>query len=73
MTLTLRTAAMPNGYKASVALEELGLPYTMHKIDMTGGEQKQSRFLDICPNGRIPAIVDHAVPGALQSSNRERS
>jgi GST-like protein len=58
MTITLYTAATPNGYKVSVALEELGLPYDIRKIDMMGGEQKQQWFLDICPNGRIPAIVD---------------
>ena len=58
MTLTLYTAATPNGYKASVALEEMGVPYTVRRIDMQAGEQKQQWFLDICPNGRIPAIVD---------------
>ncbi len=58
MTLTLYTAATPNGYKVSVALEELGLTYDVHRIDLTAGEQKQPWFLDICPNGRIPAIVD---------------
>jgi len=58
MTLTLYTAATPNGYKVSVALEEMGVPYTVHRIDMQAGEQKQQWFLDICPNGRIPAIVD---------------
>ena len=65
MALTLYTAATPNGYKVSVALEELGLPYDVRKIDMMGGEQKQPWFLDICPNGRIPAIVDHDVPGGF--------
>ena len=65
MALTLYTAATPNGYKVSVALEELGLPYDVHKIDMMAGEQKQPWFLDICPNGRIPAIVDHDVPGGF--------
>ncbi len=58
MTLTLYTAATPNGYKVSVALEEMGVPYTVRRIDMQAGEQKQQWFLDICPNGRIPAIVD---------------
>ena len=58
MTLTLYTAATPNGYKVSVALEELGLLYEVHRIDLTSGEQKKQWFLDICPNGRIPAIVD---------------
>lgn len=58
MTLTLYTAATPNGYKVSVALEELGLPYEVRALDLTAGEQKQPWFLDICPNGRVPAIVD---------------
>ncbi len=62
MTLTLYTAATPNGYKVSVALEELGLPYEVRKLDLMGGEQKQPWFLDICPNGRIPAIVDDGFP-----------
>ncbi len=58
MALTLYTAATPNGYKVSVALEELGLAYDVRKLDLMAGEQKQQWFLDICPNGRIPAIVD---------------
>lgn len=58
MTLTLYTAATPNGYKVSVALEELGLAYEVRRLDLMAGEQKQQWFLDICPNGRIPAIVD---------------
>ena len=58
MTLTLYTAATPNGHKVSVALEELGLPYDVRVVDLKAGEQKQPWFLDLCPNGRIPAIVD---------------
>ncbi|HAH11562.1 MAG TPA: glutathione S-transferase, partial [Alphaproteobacteria bacterium] len=45
--------------KASVTLEELGLPYTVKAIDLSKQEQKQDWFLAINPNGRIPAIVDH--------------
>jgi GSH-dependent disulfide-bond oxidoreductase len=56
--IDLYTAATPNGHKISVALEELGLPYTVHKIDLGSLEQKRPEFLRICPNGRIPAIVD---------------
>lgn len=56
--IDLYTAATPNGYKASVTLEELGLPYAVHPIDMGALEQKQPAFLAINPNGRIPAIVD---------------
>jgi glutathione S-transferase len=50
----------PNGWKASVALEELGLPYTVHAIDLVQGEQKSAAFLRLNPNGRIPVIVDRA-------------
>jgi GST-like protein len=56
--IDLYTASTPNGHKASVALEELGLPYTVHPIKLTAQEQKEPWFLKINPNGRIPAIVD---------------
>ncbi len=58
--IDLYTAATPNGWKASITLEELGLPYTLHSIDLSSGEQKKKPFTDINPNGRIPAIVDRA-------------
>jgi GSH-dependent disulfide-bond oxidoreductase len=58
--IDLYTAATPNGHKVSIALEELELAYRMHVIDMAAGEQKQRPFVDINPNGRIPAIVDRA-------------
>lgn len=56
--IDLYTAATPNGYKASIALEELALPYEVHAIDLAKQEQKQPWFLEINPNGRIPAIRD---------------
>ena len=56
--IDLYTAPTPNGWKASVTLEELELPYEVHAIDLTQGEQKKPAFLAINPNGRIPAIVD---------------
>ncbi len=56
--IDLYTWATPNGWKASVTLEELGLPYTVHPINIGKGEQKQPDYLKINPNGRIPAIVD---------------
>lgn len=59
--ITLYSAATPNGYKASIVLEELGLEYQLRAIDLGAGEQKQDWFLAINPNGRIPAIVDHDV------------
>lgn len=57
--IDLYTSPTPNGWKASVALEEMGLPYTVKAIDLMKGEQKSPTFLAINPNGRIPAIVDH--------------
>lgn len=56
--IDLYTAATPNGHKASVMLEEVGLPYQVHALNLSRGEQKQEWFLRINPNGRIPAIVD---------------
>jgi glutathione S-transferase len=56
--IDLYTAATPNGHKASVTLEELGLPYTVHAVNLAKNEQKEPWFLAINPNGRIPAIVD---------------
>lgn len=56
--IDLYTASTPNGWKASVTLEELGLPYTVHPIDLGKQEQKQPSFLAMNPNGRIPVIVD---------------
>ncbi len=58
MTIELYTAPTPNGYKASVTLEELSLDYTVHTVDLMAGEQKTDAFLAVNPNGRIPAIVD---------------
>lgn len=59
MSITLYTASTPNGWKASVTLEELGLDYQVRAVDLTQGEQKHPDYLRINPNGRIPAIVDH--------------
>ena len=56
--IDLYTAATPNGHKVSIALEELGLPYTLQVLNLSQGEQKTPAFLAINPNGRIPAIVD---------------
>jgi len=62
MTIDLYTWTTPNGRKASVMLEELGLEYTVHKIDIGKGEQFAPEFLEISPNNRIPAIVDSDGP-----------
>jgi GSH-dependent disulfide-bond oxidoreductase len=61
--IDLYTASTPNGHKASVTLEELGLPYTVHPVNLGANEQKQEWFLRLNPNGRIPVIVDHDAPG----------
>ncbi|MGE4324438.1 MAG: glutathione S-transferase N-terminal domain-containing protein [Sphingobium sp.] len=50
----------PNGWKITIALEELGLPYRLHPVDIGNGDQFDPAFLRLSPNGRIPAIVDHA-------------
>jgi glutathione S-transferase len=56
--IDLYTSPTPNGWKASVTLEEMGLPYEVHAIALGKQEQKEPWFLKINPNGRIPAIVD---------------
>ena len=57
------TANTPNGVKVPIALEELGVPYRVHRINLGANEQKRPEFLRLNPNGRIPAIVDHAPQG----------
>ncbi|MCQ8848867.1 glutathione S-transferase N-terminal domain-containing protein [Alteromonas stellipolaris] len=56
--IDLYTAATPNGWKASVALEEMELDYTVQAVNLMKGEQKTAEFLAMNPNGRIPVIVD---------------
>jgi GST-like protein len=56
--IDLYTWTTPNGRKVSIMLEELGLPYTSHPIDIGKDEQFKPEFLKISPNNRIPAIVD---------------
>ncbi len=56
--IDLYTSPTPNGWKASIALEELDLPYEVKPIRLDKMEQKEDAYLAICPNGRIPAIVD---------------
>ena len=64
MTIELHTWNTPNGRKISVALEEMGLPYTVKIVDITKGEQFDPAFLKISPNNKIPAIVDPDGPEA---------
>ena len=61
--LQLYSLATPNGVKISIALEELGLPYEVHKIAFSDNAQKSPEFVSLNPNGRIPAILDPVGPG----------
>lgn len=56
--IDLYTFTTPNGRKASIMLEEVGLDYTVHSIDISKGEQFTPEFVAINPNSKIPAIVD---------------
>ena len=56
--IDLYTASTPNGWKVSITLEELSIPYEVKEIDLIKGDQKKKSFLKINPNGRIPAIID---------------
>lgn len=60
MTLTLYTAATPNGHKVSIALEELELPYTVRAVSLYTLEHREPWFLALNPNAKIPVLVDHA-------------
>lgn len=55
--------ATPNGHKVHILLEECGLPYTVHAVDIGAGDQFKADFLAISPNNKIPAIVDSDGPG----------
>ena len=56
MIIELYTAATPNGYKVSIALEELQLKYKVKKIELSKGTQREDWFLRLNPNGRIPVL-----------------
>jgi GST-like protein len=58
IVIDLYTFTTPNGRKPAIMLEEIGLPYTTHKVDITQGEQFQPEYVKINPNSKIPAIVD---------------
>jgi GST-like protein len=66
--IELHTANTPNGLKVPIALEELGLDYRLIKVNLAAGEQRHSDFLQISPNGRIPAIVDPQGPSGQRVS-----
>jgi GSH-dependent disulfide-bond oxidoreductase len=61
--LQLYSLATPNGVKASVMLEEIGLPYEPHRVDFDAGDQRSPEFLSLNPYGKVPAILDPNGPG----------
>jgi GST-like protein len=61
--IDLYTWTTPNGRKISIMLEEIGLPYEVHPVNLSKGEQFKPEYLAINPNGKIPAIVDRDGPG----------
>ena len=66
--IDLYTWTTPNGRKVSILLEELGIPYKAHAIDISKDEQFAPAFLKIAPNNRIPAIVDQETGMQLMES-----
>ena len=67
--IQLYTYQTPNGHKASIMLEETGLPYDVHIVDIEKGEQNSPGFLALNPNNKIPVIVD---PDRNRTVDRER-
>src|SRR5271155_3544767 len=61
--LQLYSLPTPNGVKLSIMLEEIGLPYEFHQVDIMKDDQKTPEFLSLNPNGKIPAILDPNGPG----------
>ncbi|MBS0320242.1 MAG: glutathione S-transferase N-terminal domain-containing protein, partial [Proteobacteria bacterium] len=61
--IQLYSVPTPNGVKVSIALEELGLAYEPHFVDIMQGENRTPEFLSLNPNGKIPALVDPDGPG----------
>jgi len=66
--IDLYTYGTPNGRKVSIMLEEVGLPYHVHEIDINDNQQFRPAFLDISPNNKIPAIVDRETGISLMES-----
>lgn len=65
--IDLYTWGTPNGRKVSIMLEEIGLPYAVHTVNIGRDEQFDPKFLAISPNNKIPAIVDSDGPGGSLS------
>ena len=68
MSIDLHTWGTPNGRKVSIMLEEVGLPYTVHTVNIGADEQFHPDFLALSPNNRIPAITDSDGPGGAPIS-----
>ncbi len=66
--IQLHAAGTPNGKKVPIFLEELGIPYELHKVDLGKGEQHKPEFLALNPNGKIPALVDGDGPVTIFES-----
>lgn len=66
--ITLYYWPTPNGWKVAIALEEMGLPYTVRLVDIGAGDQFDPDFLKISPNNRMPAIIDPDGPGGAPVS-----
>ena len=66
--IDLYSWATPNGHKVHIMLEECGLPYKVHAIDIGAGDQFKAEFLKISPNNKMPAIVDDEGPGGKPMS-----
>jgi glutathione S-transferase len=71
--IDLYAAGTSNGMRARIALEECGLKYSWHPIDLTKGEHKTPQFLALNPNGAIPVIVDHEGPGGQKLTMSQSS
>ena len=69
--IDLYTWATPNGKKISIALEELGLPYRVHRIDITKGDQQSPEFTKISPNRKIPVVADNVRWRSRSASDRD--
>ena len=61
--LQLYSSPTPNGVKISIALEELGVPYEVHRLELSRNETRDAEFVALNPNARIPAILDPDGPG----------
>jgi GSH-dependent disulfide-bond oxidoreductase len=66
--IDLHYAPAPNGWKITIMLEECGLPYAVHPMQLGRGDQHKPEFLKLNPNGRMPAIVDRDPPMAASRS-----